>query len=329
MRRRKFIKLIGGAALAWPFAARAQHPDGVRRVGVLAGLAEDDPEIQSRLAAFRRGLERRGWSENRNVRIDIRFAAAKADRYQTLARELVAMRPDVILAHSTPVVAALQQESGAIPIVFVTVSDPIGSGFIASLARPGGNLTGVMMFEVGITGKWLALLKEIAPSLKRAAFIANPKTTVFDYFLRSANAIAPSLNIELVPSHVESEADIERAIVAFAREPSGGLILPPDSTTIRYRDLIIELAARHRLPAVYTASYFVAAGGLMSYGIDQVDMFRLAASFVDRILRGDKAAVLPVQTPTKYETAVNLKTAKALGLTVPPGLLVAADEVFE
>jgi putative ABC transport system substrate-binding protein len=329
MRRRKFINLMGGAALAWPLAARAQHPDGVRRVGVLAGLAEDDPEIQSRLAAFRRGLERRGWSENRNVRIDIRFAAAKADRYQTLARELVAMRPDVILAHSTPVVAALQQESGAIPIVFVTVSDPIGSGFIASLARPGGNLTGVMMFEVGITGKWLALLKEIAPGLKRAAFIANPKTTVFDYFLRSANAIAPSLDIELVPSHVESEADIERAIVAFAREPNGGLILPPDSTTIRYRDLIIELAARHRLPAVYTASYFVAAGGLVSYGIDQVDMFRLAASFVDRILRGDKAAVLPVQTPTKYETAVNLKTAKALGLTVPPGLLVAADEVFE
>lgn len=211
----------------WPRAARAQHPDGVRRIGVLAGLAEDDPEIQSRLASFRRGLERRGWSD-RNVRIDIRFAAAKADRYQTLARELVAMRPDVILAHSTPVVAALQQESGAVPIVFVTVSDPIGSGFIASLARPGGNLTGVMMFEVGITGKWLALLKQIAPNLKRAAFIANPKTTVFDYFLRSASAIAPSLNIKLVPSHVETAADIERAIVAFAGEPGGGLILPPD-----------------------------------------------------------------------------------------------------
>lgn len=328
MRRREFI--IGSSVAAmFPCAVRAQRPDGVRRVGVLAGLAEDDPEIQSRLAAFRRGLERRGWSENRNVRVDIRFAAAQADRYRSLARELVAMRPDVILAHSTPVVAALQQESGAIPIVFVTVSDPIGSGFIASLDRPGGNLTGVMMYEVGITGKWLALLKEIAPSVKRAAFIANPKTTVFDYFLRSANDMAPSFNIELVPSHVDSEADIERAIVAFAREPGGGLILPPDSTTIRYRDLIIELAARYRLPAVYTASYFVAAGGLVSYGIDQVDMFRLAASFVDRILRGDKPAVLPVQAPTKYETAVNLKTAKGLGLTVPPGLLVAADEVFE
>lgn len=186
-----------------------------------------------------------------------------------------------------------------------------------------------MMFEMGITGKWLALLREIAPSLKRAAFIANPKTTVFDYFLRSANAVAPSLNIEVVPSHVETATDIERAIVAFAREPGGGLILPPDSTTISHRNLIIELAARHRLPAVYTASYFVAAGGLVSYGIDQVDTFRLAASYVDRILRGDKAAVLPVQTPTKYETAVNLKTAKALGLTVPPGLLIAADEVIE
>jgi putative tryptophan/tyrosine transport system substrate-binding protein len=276
MKRRQFIMGLGGAAM-WPRAARAQHPDGVRRIGVLAGLAEDDPEIQSRLASFRRGLERRGWSD-RNVRIDIRFAAAKADRYQTLARELVAMRPDVILAHSTPVVAALQQESGAVPIVFVTVSDPIGSGFIASLARPGGNLTGVMMFEVGITGKWLALLKQIAPNLKRAAFIANPKTTVFDYFLRSASAIAPSLNIKLVPSHVETAADIERAIVAFAGEPGGGLILPPDSTTIGHRDLIIELAARHRLPAVYTTSYFVAAGGRMSYGIDQVDTFRLAAS---------------------------------------------------
>jgi putative ABC transport system substrate-binding protein len=327
--RREFITLAGGAAASWPFAVRAQQPDGMRRIGLLMGLAEDDPEIQSRLAAFRQGLARRGWSEDRNVRIDIRFAAAKADRYQNLAKELVAMRPEVILAHSTPVVAALQQESGGIPIVFVTVSDPIGSGFIANLAKPGGTLTGVMMFEVGITGKWLALLKEIAPSLKRAAFIANPKTTVFDYFLRSANAVAPSLNIELVPSHVETAADIERAIVAFAREPGGGLILPPDSTTISNRNLIIELAARHRLPAVYTASFFVAAGGLVSYGIDQVDTFRLAASYVDRILRGDKAAVLPVQTPIKYETAVNLKTAKALGLTVPPGLLIAADELIE
>jgi putative ABC transport system substrate-binding protein len=328
MRRRGFIGLLGGATM-WPYATWAQQSDGVRRIGVLAGLAEDDTEIQSRLAAFRQGLERRGWSENRNVRIDTRFAAARADRYQTLVRELVAMKPEVILGHSTPVVEALRQESGAIPIVFVTVSDPIGSGFVANLARPGGNLTGVTMFEVGITGKWLALLKEIAPRLKRAAFIANPKTTVFDYFLRSANAIAPSLDIEIVPIQVETAANIERAIVAFAREPGGGLILPPDSTTILHRDLIIELAARHRLPAVYTASYFVAAGGLMSYGIDQVDMFRLAASYVDRILRGDKAAVLPVQAPTKYETAVNLKTAKNLGLTVPPGMLVAADEVIE
>jgi putative ABC transport system substrate-binding protein len=329
VKRRTFITLLGGAAAGWPLAARAQQADRVRRIGVLAGLSENDPEITSRLAAFRRGLERRGWTEGRNVRIDARFAAGSAKQYRPLAKELVALQPDVILAHTTPVVEVLRQESRAIPIVFVTVSDPIGSGFVASLARPGGNLTGMLFYEASITGKWLALLKEIAPRLVRAAFIANPKTTVYDYFLRSAAALAPSLAIELVPSRVETAADIERAIVAFARVPDGGLFLPPDSTTILQRDLIIELAARHRLPAVYTASFFVAAGGLTSYGIDQVDMFRQAASYVDRILRGDKPADLPVQAPTKYETAVNLKTAKALGLTVPPGLLVAADEVIE
>ena len=219
--------------------------------------------------------------------------------------------------------------SRTIPIVFVTVSDPIGSGFITSLARPGGNLTGMLFFEASIFGKWLAMLKEIAPQLTRVALVANPKTTPYDYFLRAAAAIAPSQAIEVVASRVGSASDIERAILDFARVPNSGLVLLPDQTTIVHRDLVIELAARHRLPAVYTASYFVVAGGLMSYGIDQVDTFRLAAAYVDRILRGDKPADLPVQAPTRYETAVNLKTAKELDLTVPPGLLLAADEVIE
>jgi putative ABC transport system substrate-binding protein len=329
MRRRQFITLLGGAAAAWPLAARGQQADRMRRIGVLIDLTEDNPEMKSRLAAFRQGLERRGWSEGDNVRIDIRSAAGHADQHRPLAKELVALQPDVILAHSTRVTEALRQESHLVPIVFVTVSDPIGSGFIASLARPGGNLTGALFYEEGIAGKWLAMLKEIAPRLARAALIANPKTTPYDYFLRSAKAVAPSLAIELVPSHVETAADIEHAIVTFARVPDGGLVLPPDSTTSLHRDLIIELAARYRLPAVYPARFFVAAGGLLSYATDQVDMFRRAASYVDRILRGDKPADLPVQAPTRYETTVNLKTAKALGLTVPPGLLLAADEVIE
>jgi putative ABC transport system substrate-binding protein len=328
MQRREFITLIGGAATAWPLAARAQSGP-LRRIGVLVGLTEDDPQTKTRLAGFRQGLERRGWSEGRNLRIDYRFAAGSSDQYQLLAKELIALQPDAILAHSTPVAAALQRESREIPIVFVSVSDPIGSGLVASLARPGGNLTGALFYEESITGKWLAMLKEIAPRLARVALIANPKATAYDYFLRLAKATAQSLAIELVPSPVETAADIERAIVSFGRVPDGGLVLPPDNTTTTHRDLIIELAARHRLPTVYSASFFVEAGGLMSYGTDQVDMFRLAGSYVDRILRGDKPAELPVQAPTKYETAVNLKTAKELGLTVPPGLLVAADQVVE
>src|SRR5712691_3091960 len=330
LRRREFISLLGGAAAApsmfWPLAVRAQQSDRMRRIGVLVGFAEDDPAMQARLAGFRQGLERLGWSEGRNVRIDFRFApAASADQAQVLAKELVALQPDVIFAHSTPIATAMQRESRTIPIVFVNVSDPIGSGLIASLARPGGNLTGLMQFEAGITGKWLAMLKEIAPRLARAALVANPKTTPYDYFLRAAEALAPSLAIEIVSTPIETAADIERAIESFARMPDGGLVLPPDSTTLVHRDLVIALAARHRLPTVYSLRYFVAAGGLMSYGIDQVDVFRQAAAYVDRILRGAKPADLPVQAPTKYETAVNLKTAKALGLDVPPSLLVRAD----
>jgi putative tryptophan/tyrosine transport system substrate-binding protein len=328
MRRRDFISLLGGTA-AWPLAARAQQAERGRRIGVLIGYAEDDPETKSRLAALRAGLAKRGWSEGGNVPIEYRFAGGKTDQYGSLANELLALQPDAILANTTAAAAATQRESRTVPIVFVNVSDPIGSGFIASLAQPGGNLTGVLHYEAGIVGKWLAMLKEIAPQLANAVLLANRKTTPFDCFKRSAEAVAGSLATELVPGHVETAADIERAIEAVARVPATGLILPPDATTVAYRDLIIALAARYRLPAVYPFSFFVEAGGLMSYGTDQLEIFRLAASYLDRILRGDKPAALPVHAPTSFQTSINLKTAKALGLTVPAGLVVAADEVVE
>ena len=327
MRRREFIGLVGGAA-AWPVAGRGQPTDPMRHIGVLVSLAEDDPEMKQRLAGFRERLEKLGWSEGGNVRIDYRFAPAGAQA-RLLARELIALQPDVILTQSTPATAAMQQETRTIPIVFASVADPIGSGFVASLSRPGGNLTGLLQYEEGITGKWLAMLKEIAPNLTRAALVANPRTAAFDYFLQSAKAVAPSLAIDLVPTPVDNAADIERAIKTFAREPNGGLVLPPDTSTVVHRNLIIALAAQHRLPAVYAIRVFVAAGGLMYYGTDFVDLSQQGASYVDRILRGAKPADLPVQTPTKFETVVNRKTAKALGLAVPPGLLIAADEVIE
>jgi putative tryptophan/tyrosine transport system substrate-binding protein len=330
LRRRDFIALLGCTAAAWPLAARAQQADQRRHIGVLTGLA-DDPENRARLAAFRYGLEKRGWSEGRNVLIDYRFAAAASpDQVQLFAKELVALRPDVIFAQTTPVVNALQRETRAIPIVFAAIADPIGSGFIASLPHPGGNITGVMLYEPSVTGKWLSMLKEIAPQLVRAAFIVNPTSAPFyDYYLRAAEPLSRSLGIDLVPTLVADTAEIERAIEVFASAPNGGLVLPPDATTTTHRDLIVALAARHHLPAVYTIRPFVTAGGLMSYGVDFTDMFRQAASYVDRILRGDNPADLPVQAATKFETIINLKTAKALGFTVPPGLLVAADEVIE
>ncbi len=328
MRRPEFIMLLSCAAAIWPLAARAQQSERVRRVGVLVGLAENDPEMKERIAGLRQGLEKLGWAEGSNLRIDYRFAPAGAQA-RLLARELIALQPDVILTQSTPATAAMQQETRTIPIVFAGVADPIGSGFVASLSRPGGNLTGLLQYEEGITGKWLAMLKEIAPNLTRVALVANPRTAAFDYFLQSAKAVAPSLAIDLVPTPVDNAADIERAIKTFAREPNGGLVLPPDTSTVVHRNLIIALAAQHRLPAVYAIRVFVAAGGLMYYGTDFVDLNRQAASYVDRILRGAKPADLPVQTPTKFETVVNRKTAKALGLTVPPGLLIAADEVIE
>jgi putative tryptophan/tyrosine transport system substrate-binding protein len=330
MRRREFLTLLGGAA-ACPLSARAQPGERVRRIGVLAALAEDDPDMTARLAGFRQGLQKRGWSEGRNVSIDIRFALdSNSDQRQAIAKELIAPQPDVILAQGTPNVAALQKETRAIPIVFVGIIDPIGSGFVASMPRPGGNITGLMLFEASVTGKWLAMLKEIAPRLERAAFMVNPKTTPsYDYYLRAAQSLSPSLGIRVVPSLVDNTADIERTIEAFARTPNGGLLLPPDTHTNVHRDVIIALAAQYRLPTVAWLRVFVADGGLMSYGVDFVDMNRQAASYVDRVLRGDKPSDLPVQAATKFETIVNLKTAKALGLTVPPGLLVAADEVLE
>jgi putative tryptophan/tyrosine transport system substrate-binding protein len=329
MNRREFITLLGGAAAAWPCGARAQQAEQMRRVGVLIAASDDDPDMRSRLAGFRQSLERLGWADGRNLRVDYVFAGGQPERFRPLARELIARKPDVLFVQTPPAVAAMQRETREIPIVFADVSDPVGPGFIASLARPGGNLTGVISFEASITGKWLAMLKEIAPGLVRVAFLGNPKTSSFDYYKQGAEATAPSLGIELVPNQVETAADIERAIDNLASRPFGGLALPPDSTTVLHRDLIIALAAKHRLPAVYAFRAFVPAGGLMSYTIDYVERYRQAAAYVDRILRGANPAELPVEAPTKFETVVNLKTAKAMGLTVPAGLLVAADEVIE
>jgi putative ABC transport system substrate-binding protein len=330
MQRREFITLIGTAVAAWPLTARAQQPDRMRRIGVLMGLAEDDPDTKARLAELRQGLERLGWSEGRNVRVDYRFAPA-GTQAQVLAKELVALQPDVVICQASPATSALQRETRTIPIVFVGVADPIGSGFVVSLAQPGGNITGFLLFEASITGKWLAMLRDIAPNLARALLVINPKTAVYyNFYLPAARAAASSLGIELVLAPIENApANIERSFEAFARAPNSGLILLPDTNTTLHRDLIIRLAAQHRLPAVYTDRLFVVAGGLMCYGTDRADQFRQAASYVDRILRGAKPADLPVQAPTKYETVINLKTAKALGLTVPPALLVAADEVIE
>jgi putative ABC transport system substrate-binding protein len=326
--RREFITLLGGAA-AWPLTVRAQQPERPRSIGVLMGFTQSDVETTARIAKFRDELGKLGWREGYNIRIDWRFGGGSPDRFAALAKELVAQQLDVIVGHTTPVAAALHRETRTIPVVFVTVSDPIGSGFIASLARPGRNFTGVLHYEEGIPGKWLALLKEIAPNIARVALLANPKTTAYDYFMRSAQGAAPSLGLQLLTSPVVEGADIERVIESLARRPNGGLVSLPDATNLLHRDLIIAQAAQHRVVAVYTAREFVAAGGLMSYGTSQVEMFGQTAFYVDRILRGTDPADLPVQAPTKYETILNLKTAKALGIEVPSSLLVRADEVIE
>jgi len=326
---RRRVLLSGAALVLVPCVAPAQQVERVRRVGVLMHNAEEDPEAKAELAAFRQGLTQLGWSEDRNIRLDIRYAADRPEQYQTLARNLVALRPDAIFAYTTPITAALQRESRTIPIVFAEVSDPVGSGLVASLARPGGNVTGLLLYEQGITGKWAAMLKEIAPHLRRAVLLADPRTTPYEYFLRSAATAAPSLALDLVPSPVESAADIERVLGAFAGAPNGGLLVLPSGTTSLHRDLLIALAARYRLPAVYPFRFYVKAGGLMSYSTDLVDQSRQAASYVDRILRGASPTNLPVQTPLKYVTTVNVKTAKTLGLAIPPSLLLRADEVID
>jgi putative tryptophan/tyrosine transport system substrate-binding protein len=328
MMRRDFIALSGAAA-AWPLTARAQQGDRLRRIGALFPLAETDPEQAARRTALQQGLERLGWTTGRNMHLDFRFARTP-DRFGPLAKELVAAQLDVIFAQTSGAVAAVKRETQTIPIVFANVSDPIGAGFVASLRKPGGNITGLQLFEATLAEKWLSLLKEIAPSLKHVALMANPRTAAYDYFLRISEAAAPSLAMTVIAARVESAADMERAIESLAGRKNGGLMLVPDSTTLRNRDLIVALAARHRIPAVYPERNYVAAGGLMSYGIaDLVEPFRQAAGYIDRILRGEKPADMPVQVPTRYSMVLNLKTAKALGLTVPPGLLVGADEVIE
>ena len=328
MNRRAFITLIGGAAAVWPLAAHAQQ---MRRIGIMIALPEGDPELKKWLTAFRQRLEILGWSEGRNVQIDYRFSPAGA-RAAEFAKELLALNPDVILAFSTPVAAAFQRETRTVPIVFIGIADAVAQGFVHSLARPEGNLTGMTMYEASVSGKYLSMLKEIEPQLTHIAFVANPETApYYEVYLQGAKLAAPSLGVELVFIPIENDAaNIERTIAAFARDvPKGGMVVVGDSTTNAHRDLIISLAARHRLPAVYWNTFFVAAGGLMSYAVDWVNEFGQAAFYVDHILRGAKPADLPVQAATKFVTALNIKTAKALGLTVPPGLLVAADEVIE
>ena len=316
--------------MAWPLAARAQQADRMRRVGVLLNRVADDPEEQARLAAFLQRLQELGWTDGRNVRIDYRWAAADADRSRTYAAELVALAPDVILAAGSQSTAALLQTTRTVPIVFVNVVDPVGAGYVARLARPGGNATGFTPFEYSLSGKWLELLKEIAPNLTRIAILRDPGiATGIGQFAAIQAMASPSLGVELSPIDVRDGGKIERDIAALARESNSGLIVTASSGASVHRELIIMLAARHGLPAVYPFRYFVTRGGLISYGPDPTDQFRRAAGYVDRILKGEKAADLPVQSPTKYELAINLKTANALGLTMPPSLLARADQVIE
>jgi putative tryptophan/tyrosine transport system substrate-binding protein len=330
MRRREFITLVAGAATAWPRATRAQQPERMRRVGVLIATAADDSEGQARNAAFLQGLAQLGWTDGRNVRVDTRWATTNADELRRHAAELAALAPDVILsATGTATVAPLLQATRTVPIVFVIVIDPVGAGFVTSLARPGGNATGFTMFEYGLSGKWLELLKQIAPGVTRVAVLRDPAIASGIGQFAALQGVAPSMRVELSPVDARDAPEIERAVTAFAHSGNGGLIVTSSPVAARHRDLIATLAARHRLPAVYGARHYVAAGGLISYGPDLIDQFRRAATYVDRILKGEKPADLPVQAPTKYELAINLKTARALGLTVPPSLLARADEVIE
>jgi putative ABC transport system substrate-binding protein len=329
MKRREFILALGGAAATWPLAARAQQPDRMRRIGILLPAAADDADFQAWLGAFLQALGQLGWTIGNNVRIDTRWATTNAAEIRRHAAELAALAPDVILASGTSTVGPMLQATRTVPVVFPTVVDPVGAGFVDSLARPGGNATGFLAFEYSLGGKWLELLKQIAPGVTRVAVLRDATIPSGTGQFGVIQAMAPSLRVEANPINMREAGEIERAVAAFARSPNGGLILTASGKAFLHHKLVITLAARHKLPAVYYERSYIAAGGLISYGPNRIDQFRLAAGYVDRILKGEKPADLPVQAPTKYELIINLKTAKALGLTIPPSLLATANEVIE
>jgi putative ABC transport system substrate-binding protein len=329
VRRREFITLLGASA-AWPLAARAQQPDGVRRIGVLMAYSESDPEAQANFAAFRQGLQKLGWTDGRNLRIDSRWAALDAELMQRYAKELIALQPDLILSSSTPTTATLLHQTRTIPIIFASLVDPVGSGFVASLSRPGGNVTGFTIMEGSLAGKWLELLKEIAPRVARVAFLFNPATATYaEYYLTPFKAAAASFGVEAIAAAVHDTSELESVVAAQAHTPNTGLILMPDAFTIDHSEEITLLAARYRLPAIYPFRFITELGGLLSYGNNRLDSFRSVATYADRILKGAKPSELPVQAPVKFELVINMKTAKALGLGVPLQLQQRADEVIE
>ena len=329
MRRRDFIALIGGGTVAWPLAARAQQPDQMRRIGVLISTASDDPVGQARVATFLQGLQQLGWTDGRNMRIDTRWASNNADNGRKYAAELIALAPDVILAGGSLATSSLLQATRAVPIVFALVPDPVGAGYVDSLARPGGNATGFASIDYSMGAKWLELLKEIAPGVTRVAVLRDPAVAAGAGQFGGIQSAASSTGVEVSPINARDAGEIERAVMAFALSSNGGLIVTSTASAQAHTELIVKLAARHKLPAVYFQRSFVTSGGLVSYGSDLVDSFRRAAEYVDRILKGEKPADLPVQAPTRYELVINLKTAKALGITVPPTLLARADDVIE
>jgi putative tryptophan/tyrosine transport system substrate-binding protein len=329
MRRREFITLLGGAAAAWPLAARAQQSERMRRIGVLMTFPADDAEAQARVGALLQGLQQLDWAIGRNIRIEVRWAGGNTEDIRRHAAELTALAPDVVVANGSAAVGPLLQATRTVPIVFAIVPDPVGAGFVDSLARPGGNATGFMLFEYGIGGKWLELLREIAPGVTRVGVLRDPTVTTGIGQWGAIQTAAPSFGLEVSPINLRDGPEIERAVAAFARVSNGGLIATGSALTVVHRDLLVTLASQYKLPAIYLGRHFVAAGGLISYGPDFLDQYRRAAGYIDRILKGEKPADLPVQAPTKYELVINLKTAKALGLTVPPTLIARADEVIE
>jgi putative ABC transport system substrate-binding protein len=329
MRRRDFVTGIAGSAAAWSLAVRAQQPERVRRIGLLTSLAADDPQSRARIAAFLQDLQQLGWADGRNLRIDYRWGANDAERNRSYAAELIALAPDVVVAGGSEAVATFQQATRNVPIVFVSVADPVGAGFVDSLSRPGGNATGFLLLEYGISPKWLELLKQIASDVTRVAVIRDATIASGIGQFGAIQAVASSFGVEVSPIGVRDALEIERAVTAFAQRPNGGMVVVSTPAAVFHRDLIVSLAARHWLPAVYPLRLYVTAGGLISYGADPIDQYRRAAGYVDRILKGEKPADLPVQAPTKYELVINLKTARTLGVDVPPMLLARADEVIE